>query len=395
VPARRSGPFSISLPFLFYFFYGACHPADPCVKTAQPPKSECDGQQAATDEVDDGQQTASGDADDGPGDTPEARVTLPKDGAEASSAGSDVEQASPPGLDYVSQIERAAPPESDAAEQEDLVDSAEQINGSAPLDADAVEQEAAVDSGEAGQIDRAAPPDADEAEETDPEALADSEETDQVAIDSEQADRPEAAVDDPSDAQDEAVVAFQDEAGPDNPDEPPAAGGGTLSSPELAEISDIVAANEDDEQPPDAPAAEAGMQAVEAPKKRSRKASSLHRDTSMSDLPPLAPSPELDTENRYLYQKYVSRGRIPDRDQRDQLMRYMQRLKVNALVTRKFDEAQAHQNAVTRLRSEITAQDVRMRNRHVLEGLDGKMATTKQRLGEIQRETKKRLKDEA
>ena len=36
-PQKRS-----LLPFLFHFFSGACHPADPSGKTAQPPKNKCD-----------------------------------------------------------------------------------------------------------------------------------------------------------------------------------------------------------------------------------------------------------------------------------------------------------------------------------------------------------------
>jgi hypothetical protein len=141
---------------------------------------------------------------------------------------------------------------------------------------------------------------------------------------------------------------------------------------------------------------EAGMKVVDAapPRQRRARSASVARVTSLSQLPPLGTSAELDSENKYLYNNYTRRDRLPDRDRRTQLIQHIQRQKVNAIVAHRFDEAQNYQTLLVSLQDSISEQDVRQRNRARLEDLDGKLQETNQKILGIKKETKHRLKTE-
>jgi hypothetical protein len=155
--------------------------------------------------------------------------------------------------------------------------------------------------------------------------------------------------------------------------------------------SPLLAAPDSDEPPPE-----------EAPprtrpttqSRRPRAIRSAPVEASLSQLPPLATTAEMDADNRVLYSNYIKRGRLPDPLNRMQLVQYVQRLKVNAIVALKFEEAQNHQNTLMALQKAIADQDVKDRNKERLETLDGKLGSTNSLLVQIQKETTRRLKDE-
>ena len=120
----------------------------------------------------------------------------------------------------------------------------------------------------------------------------------------------------------------------------------------------------------------------------------VNSDISLSQLPPLGTSPELDAENKRLLRKFVKRGKIPYPGNRAQLIQYIQREKVNALVSQKFDEAQHYQTTLQKLQKAITDQELKDRNKQRLSSLDAKLGVAQSSLQSIQKETARLLKEE-
>jgi hypothetical protein len=136
-----------------------------------------------------------------------------------------------------------------------------------------------------------------------------------------------------------------------------------------------------------------GMEVVDKMKRRSR-LSKVPEVVSLRQLPPLGTSPELDADNRCLFNAFVKRGRLPDPSLRTQLIQYIQRQKVNSIVAQKFEEAQNYQNILLNLQKSISDQDVKDRNQQRIETLDGKLGNTNGVLSQLQKETNQRLKEE-
>ncbi|OHT15718.1 hypothetical protein TRFO_13883 [Tritrichomonas foetus] len=152
--------------------------------------------------------------------------------------------------------------------------------------------------------------------------------------------------------------------------------------------------NEETKDKENAPSEE-GMQVTDTVTS-SRILSTRHSSTkiSLSKLPPLATSPELDAENRRLLKNFVNRGKLPDISSRVQLIQFIQREKVNSVVAQKFDEAQNYQNILQRYQKAITDQEVKDRNKLRLDNLDKKLNETKASIAKMNKETQEKIKEE-
>ena len=154
------------------------------------------------------------------------------------------------------------------------------------------------------------------------------------------------------------------------------------------EHEEIEAENEQETEPP-----EPGMEIVDTSPKFWQ-SQPLNNDVSLSKLPPLSTSPELDALSRKMYRNFVKRGKIPHPTNRAQLIQYIQRQKVNALVSQRFEEAQNYQGTLMKLQKAITDQELKDRNKQRLSSLDAKLGVATASLQSIQKETTSLLKEE-
>jgi hypothetical protein len=115
---------------------------------------------------------------------------------------------------------------------------------------------------------------------------------------------------------------------------------------------------------------------------------------SLSELPPLQTSPEKDAENARLYESFVKHGKIPFGDDRSQLVQYIQRQKVNAIISHDLTAARGFQYALQGLQHAVTDREVKERNQQRLENLDAKLEVAQEVLNSIQEETNRLISEE-
>jgi hypothetical protein len=114
---------------------------------------------------------------------------------------------------------------------------------------------------------------------------------------------------------------------------------------------------------------------------------------SLSRLPPLGTTAEQDADSQNLYNQYLKHGRLPPPDTRAQLIQHIQRLKVNALVAQRFDDAHTYQSVLTELQDRTKAQDIRERNSQRLDVLDTQLNDAQAQIAALQKETTRVLKE--
>jgi hypothetical protein len=114
----------------------------------------------------------------------------------------------------------------------------------------------------------------------------------------------------------------------------------------------------------------------------------------LSQLPRLCTTPELDAENKSLFEHYVRRGQLPPPFSRTQLVQYIQREKVNAIVSEKYEDAQNLENVLKRLHQDIAKQESKNQNKRKLANLGEKLGNTNEVVAQIHFETNQFIKEE-
>ena len=114
----------------------------------------------------------------------------------------------------------------------------------------------------------------------------------------------------------------------------------------------------------------------------------LSRDQTFSKLPPLGTSPELDSENESLLKKFLEKGKLPDFDQRKQLIQHIQRLKVNSIVKLKYDKANYYQELIQDLINKLNENDIKEKNINKTQILEIKLKEVNEKIEHINLETK-------
>lgn len=124
------------------------------------------------------------------------------------------------------------------------------------------------------------------------------------------------------------------------------------------------------------------------------KTAPLTQVPSLTKLPPLATTPEIDEENALMLKKYLATGRFPPHNQREQLIQYVQREKINALVQNDYVKAQKMHDTVTTLLKELTISDSKARTRSAFQSLEEKLEVVKDEITKTNKDLKKALKAE-
>ncbi|KAI5525207.1 hypothetical protein TVAGG3_0262340 [Trichomonas vaginalis G3] len=124
------------------------------------------------------------------------------------------------------------------------------------------------------------------------------------------------------------------------------------------------------------------------------KTAPLTQMPSLAKLPPLATSPEIDEENAQLLKRYLQNGKFPPHNQREQLIQYVQREKINALVQNDYVKAQKMHDTATNLMKGLTISDSKARTRSAFQTLEEKLEVVKEEISDANKALKKALKEE-
>lgn len=115
---------------------------------------------------------------------------------------------------------------------------------------------------------------------------------------------------------------------------------------------------------------------------------------SVSHLPPLETTPELDGESKRYLQRFEEQGKLPDPDKRTQVLQYIQRQKVNSVVSNDFINAAHLQQVSRKLIQAINVAELGDVQARKMDALEEKLQETLQRLHEFQQQTDEMIKNE-
>lgn len=115
---------------------------------------------------------------------------------------------------------------------------------------------------------------------------------------------------------------------------------------------------------------------------------------SVSHLPPLETTPELDSQSQRFLERFEQHGKLPDPDCYSQVLQYIQRQKVNSVVSNDFISAGHYQNISQRFITAINSTHQNENHRKKIDLLEEKLEETNVRVRSFQHETDEIIKQE-
>ena len=124
------------------------------------------------------------------------------------------------------------------------------------------------------------------------------------------------------------------------------------------------------------------------------KTAPLSRKVSLSKLPPLATSPETDANTEKILQRYLKYKKLPEPHQRETVIQYLQRRKINALVKNDYVTTMNTQDLITKLMQQMSEKDSKKKRKRKYQSTEEKLEQLNRSIEEVKNELKKDLKDE-
>lgn len=157
------------------------------------------------------------------------------------------------------------------------------------------------------------------------------------------------------------------------------------------QVEDNEQANDDTEEEPSSTLYQTdGMTIMDDLSTQRQKNPGVH---SVSHLPPLETSPELDAQSEKFLNRFLEKGKLPPQENRMQLVQYVQRQKVNAVVQNKFVEAAKFQGISQQLNQALIEAQFQDQNQQKIDALELKLDETKDRISHFNKETTELTKD--